>query len=47
AFKAYFKTKLAQGKHYNVAISHVAKKLIRVLFYLLKNNETFDEDKLR
>lgn len=47
AFKAYFKTKLAQGKHYNVTISHVAKKLIRVLFYLLKNNETFDEDKLR
>lgn len=47
AFKAYFKTKLAQGKHYNVAISHVAKKLIRVLFYLLKNNETFDENKLR
>ncbi len=34
AFKAYFRTKLAQGKHYNVAMSHVAKKLIRVLFYL-------------
>ena len=47
AFKAYFRTKLAQGKHYNVAISHVAKKLIRVLFHLLQNNEAFEEDKLR
>lgn len=47
AFKTYFKTKLAQGKHYNVAISHVAKKLIRVLFHLLKNDIAFDEEKLR
>ena len=46
-FKAYFRTKLTQGKHYNVAIFHVAKKLIRVLFYLLQNNEDFEEDKLR
>ena len=47
AFKVYFRTKLAQGKHYNVAISHVAKKLIRVLFHLLQNNEASEEDKLR
>lgn len=47
AFKAYLRTKLEQGKHYNVAISHVAKKLIRVLFYLLKNNTPFDESKVR
>ncbi|MCW8645409.1 IS110 family transposase [Streptococcus macedonicus] len=47
AFKVYFRSKLAQGKHYNVAISHVAKKLIRVLFHLLQNNEAFEEDKLR
>nr|WP_275935810.1 hypothetical protein [Streptococcus gallolyticus] len=39
--------KLEQGKHFNVAISHVAKKLIRVLFRLLQNNEAFEEDKLR
>ena len=47
AFKAYLRTKLEQGKHYNVAITHVAKKLIRVLFYLLKNNVPFDEQKVR
>ncbi|GAA0058790.1 hypothetical protein ScFU53_16160 [Streptococcus canis] len=28
AFKAYFITKLAQGKHYNVALSHVAKTMM-------------------
>lgn len=46
AFKAYLKTKLAEGKHYNVAITHVAKKLIRMLFYILKNNIPFDERKV-
>lgn len=47
AFKAYLRTKLEQGKHYNVAITHVAKKLIRVLLYLLENNIPFDEQKVR
>lgn len=47
AFKAYLRTKLEQGKHYNVAITHVAKKLIRLLFHLLKNNVSFDEQKVR
>lgn len=46
-FKTYFRTKLAQGKHYNVAMSYVAKKLIRVLFYLLKNDIEFEESKVR
>lgn len=45
-FKAYLRIKLEQGKRFNVAISHVAKKLIRVLFHLLKNSESFDEVKL-
>lgn len=47
AFKAYLRNKLDQGKHYNVAITHVAKKLIRMIFYLLKNNTPFDESKVR
>lgn len=46
-FKAYLHLKISQGKHYNVAVSHVAKKLIRVIFYLLKSNQTFDENKVR
>lgn len=46
AFKAYLRTKLEQRKHYNVAIIHLAKKLIRTLFYLLKNRLLFDEQKV-
>lgn len=46
-FKAYLRLKISQGKHYNVAVSHAAKKLIRIIFYLLKTNQSFDEAKLR
>lgn len=42
-FNAYLQKKLSEGKHYNTAISHIAKKLIRIIFYLLKNNRQFDE----
>jgi len=34
-FKACIRLKIKQGKHYNVAVSHVAKKLIRIIYYLL------------
>ena len=40
-FKDYLNKKLSEGKHYFVALSHVTKKLIRVIFYLLKNNISF------
>jgi len=40
-FKSYLDKKRAEGKHYNVAIGHVGKKLIRVIFHLLKNNLKF------
>ncbi|MCH1619002.1 transposase [Streptococcus pasteurianus] len=46
-FKAYLKLKISQGKHYNVAMTHVAKKLTRIIYHLLKNNQTFDKAKLR
>lgn len=45
-FRSYFEKKLVEGKHYNVALSHVAKKLIRIIFYLLKTDQTFDESRL-
>jgi len=45
-FKTYFVKKRKEGKHYNVALSHVAKKLVRVIFYLLKSKQSFDESKL-
>ncbi|MGT2800038.1 IS110 family transposase [Streptococcus marmotae] len=46
-FRQFLSLKLEQGKHYNVAITHVAKKLIRVIFYLLKHDIPFDEKRLR
>ena len=42
-FSAYFEKKSAEGKHFNVATSHVAKKLVRVIFSLEKNNSVFIE----
>ena len=44
SLNVYLQKKLAEGKHYNCAISHVAKKLIRIIFYLLKYNRDFDEN---
>lgn len=46
-FRSYLRIKISQGKHYNVAVSHVAKKLIRIIYYLLKTNQKFDENRLR
>jgi len=40
-FKAYLAKKRAEGKPYNVAVSHAAKKLVRVLFHLVKTNQIF------
>jgi len=40
-FSEYLSKKQTEGKHYYVAMSHVAKKLIRVIFYLLKTNTKF------
>jgi transposase len=40
-FRAYYQKKKAEGKHHNVANSHVAKKLIRVIHHLLTNNIEF------
>lgn len=41
-FKLYFSKKIAQNKHYFVAISHVAKKLTRVIFSLLKYQKQYE-----
>lgn len=40
-FNEYMNKKLAEGKHYNVAKSHVARKLIRVIYKLLSTNTEF------
>ncbi|GIN95191.1 hypothetical protein J6TS1_10610 [Siminovitchia terrae] len=38
-FKAYYEKKLSEGKHYNVVLSHIVKKLMRVIFYMRKTDE--------
>ena len=40
-FSAYLEKKRSEGKHYNVAISHAAKKLVRLLYHLEINNESY------
>ena len=40
-FAAYLTRKQAEGKHYNVAISHAVKKLVRVLFALQTSGRAF------
>ena len=40
-FAAYLARKRAEGKHYNVAISHAAKKLVRIIYQLEKSGQTY------
>ena len=40
-FKRYFDKKIAEGKHYNVAIGHVSNKLTRVIYRILKYGEEY------
>ena len=40
-FGEYLAKKRAEGKHYNVAISHTAKKLVRVIYHLEKTNQLY------
>ena len=40
-FGAYSAKKRSEGKHFFVAMSHVAKKLVRVVFHLLHSGEPF------
>ena len=40
-FAAYLAKKRAEDKHYNVAISHAAKKLVRLIYALEKSGEPY------
>ncbi|WP_227644864.1 transposase [Enterococcus faecium] len=46
SMRSYYQKKRSEGKHYNVAISHVVRKLVRIIFRVLKYNEPFDERKM-
>ena len=40
-FSAYLAKKRSEGKHYNVALSHATKKLVRVIYQLEKSKQTY------
>ena len=41
SFAAYLARKHAEGKHYNVAISHATKKLVRLIFALERSGQDY------
>lgn len=45
-FSAYLAKKRAEGKHYYVALSHAAKKLVRLLYHLEITGESYQPQKL-
>ena len=46
-FAEYYAKKRAEGKTYRVALSHTAKKLLRVLFAIQTKNLVYDPDAMR
>ena len=40
-FSAYLAKKLTEGKHYNVALSHASKKLVRLIFAMEKSRQLY------
>ena len=40
-FTAYLAKKRAEGKHYNVAISHASKKLVRLIYAMEKSGQPY------
>ena len=44
-FQEYLAKKRAEGKHYNVAVSHAAKKLVRVIWALEKSGQPYRKDR--
>ena len=40
-FRIYYEKKKNEGKHHYVTLTHVARKLTRVIFHLLKTDQKF------
>ena len=40
-FKSYLAKKRAEGKHYNVAVSHAVKKLVRLIYAMEKSGKPY------
>ena len=41
SFRVYLEKKRSEGKHYNVALSHASKKLVRLIFALEKSGQAY------
>ena len=41
SFAVYFEKKRSEGKHYNVALSHAVKKLVRLIFAMEKSGRAY------
>ncbi len=41
-FNTFLAKKRSEGKHYYVALSHVAKKLVRVLYHLDTTSQSYN-----
>ena len=41
SFRVYLKKKRSEGKHYNVALSHATKKLVRLIFAMEKSGRAY------
>ena len=41
SFGAYLQKKISEGKHYNVAITHAAKKLVRLIYAMEKSGKPY------
>jgi len=46
-FAEYLFKKRSEGKHYNVAISHAAKKLVRLIYALEKNGQPYQNNRMQ
>ena len=45
-FRAYYQKKISEGKTHRCAQGHCVRKLLRVIFHLMKTGESFDPNKL-
>ena len=43
SFAAYLAKKRAEGKHYNVALSHASKQLVRLIFAMEKSGQAYNK----
>ena len=46
-FNEYYQLKISQGKGHRCAQGHCVRKLLRIIYHLLKTNQQFDPQLLR